>query len=59
MQTSSSETLIGWKSGKTKPLMSLNGTEWKERGYDGLRPKRESKRLFEPTVVSGMNKHFI
>ncbi len=32
MQTGSSETLIGWKSGK-KPLMSLNGTEWRERGY--------------------------
>ncbi len=27
----SSETLIGWKSGK--PLMSLYGTEWRERGY--------------------------
>jgi hypothetical protein len=34
METSFSETLIGWKS--RKPLMSLYGTEWKERGY-GLR----------------------
>jgi hypothetical protein len=28
MQTGSSETLIGWKSGKT-----TYGTEWRERGY--------------------------
>jgi hypothetical protein len=35
MQTGSSETLIGYKSGK-KPLMSLNGTEWRDGGY-GLR----------------------
>jgi hypothetical protein len=28
MQTGSSETLIGWKSGQT-----LHGTEWRERGY--------------------------
>jgi hypothetical protein len=31
VQTGSSETLIGWKSGK--PVMSLNGTEWRDRGY--------------------------
>ncbi len=31
MQTGSSEILIGWKSEKT--LMSLYGTEWRERGY--------------------------
>jgi hypothetical protein len=31
MKTGFSETLIGWKSGK--PLMSLYGTEWIERGY--------------------------
>jgi hypothetical protein len=30
MQTGSSETLIGWKSGK--PLLSLYGTKWRERG---------------------------
>jgi hypothetical protein len=35
MQTGSSETVIGWKTGK-KTLLSLYGTEWKERGY-GLR----------------------
>jgi hypothetical protein len=34
MQTGSSETLIGWKSGK--PLMALYGIKWRERGY-GLR----------------------
>jgi hypothetical protein len=34
MQTGSSETLTGWKSGKT--TMSLYGTEWRELGY-GLR----------------------
>jgi hypothetical protein len=28
MQTSSSRTLIGWKSGQT-----TYGTEWRERGY--------------------------
>ncbi len=28
MQTGSSGTLIGWKSGQT-----LHGTEWRERGY--------------------------
>ncbi len=27
----SSETLIGWKS--EKPLLSLYGAEWRERGY--------------------------
>jgi hypothetical protein len=32
MQTVSSETLIGWKSGK----ISLYGNKWRERGY-GLR----------------------
>jgi hypothetical protein len=32
MQTGSSETLIGWKSGKTT-YMSLYGTDWRERGY--------------------------
>jgi hypothetical protein len=31
MQNGSSETLIGWKSGK--PLISLYVTEWRERGY--------------------------
>ncbi len=31
MQTGSSETLIGWKTGK--PLLSLYGAEWRERGY--------------------------
>ncbi len=30
MLTSSSETLIGWKSGK--PLLPLYRTEWRERG---------------------------
>jgi hypothetical protein len=34
MQTGFSETLIGWKL--AKPLISLYGTESKERGY-GLR----------------------
>ncbi len=36
MQTGSSGTLIGWKSGG-KPLLFLYGTEWRERGY-GLWP---------------------
>jgi hypothetical protein len=31
MQIGSSETRIGWKSGK--PLMYLYGTEYRERGY--------------------------
>jgi hypothetical protein len=30
MQTGSSETLIGWKSGKTTYVY---GTEWRERGH--------------------------
>jgi hypothetical protein len=34
MQTGSSESLIGWKSGKT-----TNVPDWRERGY-GLRHKR-------------------
>jgi hypothetical protein len=34
-----SETLIGWNL--EKPLMSLNGTEWRERGY-GLRKIRDA-----------------
>jgi hypothetical protein len=34
MQTGSSETLIGWNLEKS--LMTLYGTEWRERGY-GLR----------------------
>jgi hypothetical protein len=34
MQTGFSETLIGWKSGKT--TMSLYGTEYRKHGY-GLR----------------------
>jgi hypothetical protein len=33
MQTGSSETLIGLKSRKTTDVMSLYGTEWRERGY--------------------------
>jgi hypothetical protein len=32
MQTGSSETRIGWKSGKTT-CFPLYGTEWRERGY--------------------------
>jgi hypothetical protein len=32
MQTGSSGTLIGWKS--VKPLLSLYGSEWRERGYE-------------------------
>jgi hypothetical protein len=32
MQTGSSKTLIGWKSGKTTYVP--NGTEWRERGYE-------------------------
>ncbi len=39
--TGSSETLIGWKFGKT--TMSLYGTEWRERGY-GLRAPRSIER---------------
>jgi hypothetical protein len=31
MQTGSSGTLIGWNP--VKPLLSLYGTEWRERGY--------------------------
>jgi hypothetical protein len=31
MQTGSSETFIGWKSGKTTYVP--HGTEWRERGY--------------------------
>ncbi len=31
MQTGSSETLIGYKS--EKPVISLYGTEWRERGF--------------------------
>jgi hypothetical protein len=38
MQTGSSATLIGWESGQ--PLMSLYGTEWRERGYGLCRPTR-------------------
>ncbi len=34
LRTGSSGTLIGWKSGQT--LLSLHGTEWRDRGY-GLR----------------------
>jgi hypothetical protein len=45
MQTGSSETLIGWKSGK--PLMSLYGTEWRERGYGpSTHRKTEKERQF-------------
>jgi hypothetical protein len=37
MQTGSSETLNGsWAGNLEKPLMSLYGIEWRERGY-GLR----------------------
>jgi hypothetical protein len=32
MQTASSWALIGWNSGQTT-LLSLYGTEWRERGY--------------------------
>ncbi len=35
MQTGSSATLIGYRN-LEKPIMSLYGTEWRERGY-GLR----------------------
>ncbi len=37
--TGSSETVIGLNL--EKPLMSLNGTEWRERGY-GLRKIRDA-----------------
>ncbi len=43
MQTSSSETLIGWKSGKT--ILSLYVTGWRERGY-GLSELQEEEDYF-------------
>jgi hypothetical protein len=49
METGSSETLIG--ENLEKPLLSLYGSEWRERGYGlsgmwklGLRPHNSQKR---------------
>jgi hypothetical protein len=53
MQTGSSGTLIGWKTGRTTPLMSLYETEWRDRGY-GLRAHRDKddiQLLLEGKVV--------
>jgi hypothetical protein len=43
MQTGSSETLIGWKSG--------NGTELRERGY-GLRRKKTTRKAYLAVCLS-------
>ncbi len=46
MQTGSSETLIGWKSGQT--TMSLYGTEWRKR------VAMDSAGKFSATSIVGM-----